>query len=403
MPILQVLRWLLLVAVVGTAGPILYLCILSFSAILTTKKQRVEDMPASARTNFAILIPAHDEEIVLGTLLESLSALEYPQNLYTVYVVADNCTDRTAELARAISWVHVYERFDQARRGKGYALNWLLQKLEEDQLIHDAYVILDADSVVIPTFLQALERELVKGARALQAHNIVLNIAESPGTALRWISLALVNHVRPLGRNGLGMSSTLTGNGMCLSHALLTCYPWRAFSIGEDYQYYLSLVEQGERVRYVPESVVRSQMPTTFSQMRTQDIRWESTAGNSTTWRIALKLLRAGLKYRDFARIEAVAELLTPPLSVLVFWCLLTFIASLVLWSSLGLLLSLLLIGGLVCYVGTALYLLRPPRAVYMALLHAPGFIIWKLWVYFVLKRSKKHTSEWVRTSRTAS
>jgi len=237
----------------------------------------------------------------------------------------------------------------------------------------------------------------------------VLNASESPTTALRWIALTLMIYLRPLGRNGLGASSTLNGNGMCLSRKVLMHYPWLAFSIGEDYQYYLTLIEHGEKVRFVPDAVVRSQMPTTFRQLRTQDIRWESdiswesAEGIQATWRIAERLLRAGLRYRDFARIEAVAELLTPPLSLLVCGCMLTLIASLLVGSLLELLLSLILIGGLSCYVGTGLYLLRPQPSVYRALLHAPGFIIWKLWVYFVLRRSKKHVSEWVRTSRTAS
>ena len=190
---------------------------------------------------------------------------------------------------------------------------------------------------------------------------------------------------------------------MCLSRALLMRYPWQAFSIAEDYQYYLTLVEQGERVRYVPEAIVPSQHPTTFAQMRTQDIRWESSIGSHTAWQFALRLLVSGLRYRDFVRIEAVAELLTPPLSSLACWCLLTLIASLVLGSPLGLLLSFMLIDGLICYIGTALYLLRPPRAVCMALLYAPGFMLWKLWVLLVLKKSKRLTSEWVRTSRTVS
>jgi cellulose synthase/poly-beta-1,6-N-acetylglucosamine synthase-like glycosyltransferase len=400
MSVLQVLRWLLVVAEVGIAGPILYLCMLSFSAVLAAKKRRVEVTPASARLNFAILIPAHNEEVVLGTLLESLTALEYQKDLYTIYVVADNCTDRTAELARATGRVHVYERFDQARRGKGYALNWVLQKLEKDQLIYDAYVILDADSVVEPAFLQLLARELARGAQALQARNTVLNTVESPSTALRWIALTLINHVRPLGRTGLGSSSTLTGNGMCLSHSLLKRYPWQSYALSEDYQYYLWLIQNGERVCYVPEAVVRSEMPTTFAQMRTQDVRWEVSESGQKKWSFALRLLVTGLRHRDFVRIEAVAELLTPPLSFLAGSCLLTLVASLLSWSLAAVLFSLILLCGLTCYISTALYLLRPPRAVYMALLYAPGFMIWKLWVYFVLSRRAKHTNEWVRTSR---
>lgn len=406
--IIHLLRWLLLAMEVLLGVPLLYLSVISISAIVADKKRRKQNAQFSAsagsrRSTFAILIPAHNEQDILGTLLDSLAHLNYPKDQYQVHVVADNCTDQTASLARATGWVQVHERVDTLKRGKGYALNWLLHELETQLLLYDAYVILDADSVVAPAFLQAMDRELSRGVQAMQACNTVLNVSDSPSTALRFIALTLVNHVRPLGRNGLGASSTLSGNGMCLSRSLLMRYPWQAYSLSEDYQYYLTLVRHGERVCYVPEAVVRSQMPTTFAQMRTQDVRWESLEGGQKTWWVALKLLESGLRSRDFARLEAVAELLTPPLSFLVCCCLFTLIASLSLWSLPDLLLSLALIGGLICYLGTALYLTRPPRKVYMALLHAPGFMIWKLWVYFVLRRSKKHTSEWIRTSRSTS
>lgn len=409
MIILRILPWLLLIAESLLALPILYLGVLSAAAVYSERRRKIAQtrsiptIPASY-ADFAILVPAHNEESVIGIVLESLSGLNYPKDRYAVYVVADNCSDTTAALARDHGRKHnrgqVYERVNLVKRGKGYALNWLLQKLDEDQLRHDAYIVLDADSVVEPNFLLPLNRELARGGQALQACNTVLNVTDSPGTALRWIALTLVNHVRSLGRTRLGGSSTLNGNGMCLSHALLTRYPWQAFGHAEDYQYYLTLVGHGERVVYVPDAVVRSQMPTTFAQMRTQDIRWESSSGSQSTWRAVVTLLKAGLQYRDLVRMEAVAELLTPPLSLLVSWCMLTVVSSLFIWHWFGFLISMLLVGGLLCYIGAAFYLLRPPRAVYIALLHAPSFVMWKLWVYFVLRRSKKHAAEWVRTSR---
>ncbi len=406
MPMLQVFRWLLLGMELMLALPILYLCIVSVSAMLAANKRKITPCLSSPRlllTSFAILIPAHNETDVLDMLLESLAALDYPKDKYTVFVVADNCTDATADLARATGWVHVYERADQEKRGKGYALNWLLQQLKQDRLIYDAYVILDADSVVDPTFLLAMHDRLLQGARALQACYTVLNATESPGTALRWIALSLVNYVRPLGRNGIGASATLVGNGMCFTHNLLEQYPWQAFSLTEDYQYYLRLVLHGERVLYVPDAVVRSVMPTRFKEMRTQDIRWEASKGNESSWKTAWKLLNAGIKNGDFVRLEAIAELLTPPLSLLVSWCLLALVGSLALQALSNLLVGLILAGSLLFYINSALYLLRPPRAIYRALLYAPRFILWKLQVIFVLRKSKKYTSEWIRTNRTAS
>jgi cellulose synthase/poly-beta-1,6-N-acetylglucosamine synthase-like glycosyltransferase len=404
MLVLQALRWLLLGIEIVIALPILYLCIVSVSAFLATKKRKDTLDISSAFTSIAsiaMLIPAHNEITVLGKLLESLAALEYPKDQFDVYVVADNCTDTTAELARTVGWVHVYERFDQNKRGKGFALNWLMQKLHADHLFYDAYIVLDADSVVYPNFLEEMNKGLAQGAQALQAQNNVLNITDSPSTALRWLALTLMNHVRPLGRNGLGCSSTLTGNGMCLSHALLERYPWQAFSLAEDYQYYLSLVKHGEKVRYMPDAIVRSEMPSTFAQMRTQDIRWESPDKSQPAWKTSLQLLNLGFRNRDAVRIEAIAELLTPPLSYLIGLSMLTLFGSLLLWSIPNMLMSLVIIVGLLFYLSTPFYLLHPPQTVLRAFLHAPGFMLWKLWVILVVKRSKKQTTEWIRTSRT--
>jgi cellulose synthase/poly-beta-1,6-N-acetylglucosamine synthase-like glycosyltransferase len=403
MVVLHFLSWALLVAEVCIAFPVAYLCILSCSALISaSRKSHIDiDKETLPQNNFALLIPAYNEEIILGTLLESLSHLDYPKELYTIYVIADNCTDTTAELARRVEGVCVYERFDRKKRGKGYALNWMLQQIEEKQ--HDAYVMLDADSVVESTFLRVMNSELARGAKVLQARYTVLNATESPSSALRWVALTLMNHVRPLGRNGIGGSSTLTGNGMCFSRDILTRYPWQAFGIAEDYQYYLTLIQQGERVHYVPEAIVRAQMPITFAQMRTQDVRWEALDPHESQWRTAWQLLRGGLRVRSFIQIEAMMELLTPPLSIIVASCLFVLAGSLLLWSLPQIVFGLLLIGGIVCYIATALYLLRAPRAVYKALLYVPWFVFWKLWVYLVLSRSSKHNQEWVRTARTSS
>src|SRR6266487_2108357 len=404
----QVLRWFLLVAEILIAIPIVYVCILSITAIVITKKSKARNSNLSItgespQYNFAIIVPAHNEEVLLGNLLESISALTYPKEQYTVHVVADNCTDKTAVLARAYDGVQVHERFDEVKRGKGFVLEWMFQKLEEKHLIYDAYVIIDADSVVEPAFLRFMAKEIARGARALQAHYTVLNMTESPSAGLRWIAFALQAHLRPLSRSRLGGSSTLTGNGMCFSRALLERHPWRAFSLSEDYEYYLTLVRHGERVHYVPEAVVHSHMPTTFRGMRTQDIRWESGGSGMTVWQTTRELLRAGLQLHSFACFEAVMELLAPPLSFMMGWCMLMLIGSLLLWFPLAIVLSLLLIGGLIFYIGTAFYLLRPPPLVYRALLYAPGFMLWKLWILLVLSRSKKHTSQWIPTIRPSS
>jgi cellulose synthase/poly-beta-1,6-N-acetylglucosamine synthase-like glycosyltransferase len=378
----------------------------SVSAIVTQRKRKTGSQLADHAEdlrNFAIFIPAHNEESVISSVLESLLQLDYPRELYRVYVIADNCTDGTAALAGRFNGVEAWERFDQDERGKGYALRWMWQQLAQRQIAHDAYLVIDADSVVDASFLQAVNQELQNGALALQGRNMVLNATESPSAALRWLALALMNYVRQLGRGGWGGSSSLLGNGMCFSQELIERYPWEAFSLGEDFQYYLMLVEQGVRVGFVPEAVVLSQMPLTFKQMRSQDVRWEATDPEQPSWKTIGRLLRGGLRERSIVRLDAAAEMLTPPLSVLVAACGLLTVTALLLGLRWEFLVALLSCAGTMFYIATAFYLLRPPAAVYKSLWRAPGFMLWKLWVILVLAKSRKHTQEWVRTARNPS
>lgn len=400
MGVLSVLRWLLLAAEIVVALPIVYLAAIT-SAALIAQAQRKRRMfaPPTNPPAFVFLIPAHDEEALIGTLLASLERQRYPRGRYAVCVVADNCADTTAEIAAAAG-VEVFERHDVTQRGKGHALSWLLAELDRRGRRYDAYVVIDADSVVAPDFLAAMAGELAHGARACQAQNTVLNTTEAPSTTLRWLAMTLMNHVRPLGRNAIGGSSNLSGNGMCLSRGLLERFPWRAFGLVEDYQYYLDIVAGGERVRYVPEAVVRSHMPSSFRQMRSQDERWESGSPEASAGRMALRLIGAGLRRRSITPLDAAAELLVPPLSTLVAALLIVLSGAAIIGTAGERVFAATLLAGFALYVGSAFVMLRPGWATYRALLYAPGYMAWKLWVQLVLKRRGQQSDEWVRTRR---
>jgi cellulose synthase/poly-beta-1,6-N-acetylglucosamine synthase-like glycosyltransferase len=130
--------------------------------------------PAQAH-RFAVLVPAHNEEGTIDGLFAALAAQDYPRHLLSVHVVADNCTDQTAHIAAAHG-AHVHERFEPTRRGKGAALNWLIELVRENV---DAVVFLDADSRPIPAFLSALSGELARGAGVIQGLYLVENSALS--------------------------------------------------------------------------------------------------------------------------------------------------------------------------------------------------------------------------------
>jgi cellulose synthase/poly-beta-1,6-N-acetylglucosamine synthase-like glycosyltransferase len=316
-----------------------------------------------------------------------------------VYVIADNCDDATAAIVAEFAWAHALIRTDTARRGKGYAVRWALEQVNAADLRYDACVMFDADSVIDPQCLLALAAAYQRGADAVQGRYSVFNAFETPSTSLRWLALTLMNYLRQLGRSTLGASSTLTGNGMLFSHALLERRPWSAFGLTEDYQYYLDLVEHGERVRFAPDALVQADMPTSFTQMRSQDERWESGVERST-WVTALSLLRAALRLHSAVPLEAALELITPPLSLLVGGGVIISLAALALGWPPTLMLALVIWLCVALYIGSALALERPPLAFYRALVYAPLYLCWKLWVKLVLVRLPRRSREWVRTSR---
>jgi len=387
------LRFALILLQIPGALMVLYLDLLSVAAVLW----RRSPAPIAPRARFAVLIPAHDEELLLPRLLESLSALEYPRALYDVHVVADNCTDRTAEVA-AEGGALVFKRQDEARRGKGYALQALLEHLQGAGARYDAYVIVDADSTVSPNLLDVMNRHLTRGDTVVQCYYGVLNGDASWPATLRYAAFVLFNGLRPRGRDALGLSAGLRGNGMCFAAAVLDRFGWGAFTLAEDAEFHLELVEAGLKVAYAGEATVLAAMPASLRNAHSQNTRWER--GRLQLLRaFGPRLLAEGLRRRDLARLDALAEQLVPPLSVVTgttaFFFVLT--TALRVRGARGLAFVVLL--GQAGYVVTGLRLFRAAPRVYAALLLAPIYILWKVWVYVVAALGIKD-SRWVRTSR---
>ena len=122
---------------------------------------KLKDKPMLVNKNhrFMAIVPAHNEENVIEELVESLKGQDYPKDLYDIFVIADNCTDNTAEVARRAGAI-VYERFDKKNKTKGYALDWFLkQKIEEDAP-YDAFCIFDADNIVDKNFIKNMNKKL---------------------------------------------------------------------------------------------------------------------------------------------------------------------------------------------------------------------------------------------------
>ncbi|MBI4494499.1 MAG: glycosyltransferase [Chloroflexi bacterium] len=374
-----------------------YLVVLTLAALLG----RTAGPPAGpGARRFALLIPAHDEEALLGRLLASLRQLDYSRGRFQVYVVADNCTDRTASVARSLG-ARVYERFDRSAQGKGFALHWLLERLRADAPGYDAFVVLDADSVVAPNFLQRMDARLEAGSQVIQVHYSVLNAGASPLATLRYAALAALHYLRPLGRSALGLSCGLKGNGMCFSAPVLERFGWRWFTLAEDVEFHLALVRAGVRVDFAPETWVLADMPVTFAQAASQNARWERGRLELLRRQVP-SLLVDGVRRRSLLHLDAAAEQCIPPLSVPFALGGLCLVASLMLGASLPATLAALSLGGQVLHLLAALALVRAPLSAYLALSYAAGYAVWKVGLYGRALVSRRRLG-WVRTPRTAS
>jgi len=350
------------------------------------------DAPAGPQLRFAILVPARDEEAsILGTLL-SLRELDYPADYVEIVVVADNCGDSTADVARAAG-ATVWERRG-GEGGKGAALAWGLARIEPDV---DAVVIVDADCAAAPNLLSVVDERLRAGASAVQVAYGVANPGASPVAALRHASFVLVNGVRPLGKATLGLSAGLFGTGMAFSRELLARRPWTARSLTEDQEQHLALVAGGERVAFAPHTSVVSPMPTSLHGARSQQMRWD--AGRPAlirTWTPCL--LRAGVRRRDAVQLHAALEPFVPPQSLLLALNVAGWLGTMRAGSAVrGL--AAANVAGQVGFVLGGLAVMRAPAPVWRALAFAPALAAWKLGLLARLWLGRGPTG-WVRTER---
>jgi len=356
--------------------------------------------PMAPQKRFAVIIPAHNEESMIGAALESWARVDYPPDLFSVHVIADNCTDRTAEvvLARGGSCL---ERQDPDRQGKGYALAWALETITLDP--YDAIVIVDADTAVCPDFLLAMNTRLVGGAKVIQGFDGILNPDESLLTRLMHITNIMKNLLFNHAKSKVGLSVQLMGTGMCFDRAVLQKLGWNAFSIGEDGEQFSYLAEAGVRVEFEPRAIVYAHEASSFDQAYTQRIRWSS--GRMQLVGLGLRLLGRGIRRRDLHLIDAALTFLIPSYvqlgNVTILACCLTLFVTvpgrdvLLPWFS-----ALLAAQALYFFMGLGMSGLSTKSLSSLSLV--PVFLVWKMGVDLIAILHLNR-SVWVRTARLSS
>jgi 1,2-diacylglycerol 3-beta-glucosyltransferase len=383
-----------------------YLGALSFLA--RPKSSPVPDLSIQ----FVVVVPAHNEEIGIFDTVKSLQSVDYPPGNFRIVVVADNCTDATAERARSAG-AEVMERIDPQQRGKGFALSFAFDRLLREATPADAIVVVDADTRVSSNLLHAFSGHLATGAQAMQASYRVANASNAWRATLMSVAFACMHDVRSLGRERLSLSTGLRGNGMCFSTRLLQRVPHRSTSRVEDVEHGLDLADRGVRVEFVHEASVEAEMPEHDDNAASQRQRWEQGRAALRRER-GPRLIVDALRKADPVRADLAADLIMPPLA--------QFVAAYVFVGSVTVAVSSarhrvslaaipLGVGGLGLFAhiaqgwrqsGTGVEGLR-------ALAKVPTYILWKIRLQWSrqnhrssLGNGSRDAEDWVRTTRNA-
>lgn len=353
---------------------------------------------------FVIVIPAHDEESHIAATVRSCQALSHDRAACRIVVVADNCTDDTASVARAAG-AEVLERRDPERRSKGHALEFFFRTQAESNPEQggatDAVVIVDADTLVRPDLLSRFAEAIDNGADWIQSYYSVSNPDASWRTRLLTYALSLFNGVWLLGQDRLGMSVGFRGNGMCFTTRGLKRVPWKAHGLVEDQEFSWTLRIAGERVRFLRETGVLGEMVRRGKAAVSQRQRWESGRRALVT-QFVRPLLRANT-LSPLQKGLALIDLVFPPFTQLLGLLLLALtihpLASLVRGLDTAAIGLAWVHATLICTV--ALYALSPffamnlPWKYLPSLSTAPYFAAWKIGTAL-----RARTNAWVRTER---
>lgn len=245
-----------------------------YIAVPYIKKDAPLHVPQKNR--FAVLISARNESNVIRELLDSIKAQSYPAELVDVYVIADNCTDNTADIARACG-VNVYERFDKKNVGKGYALNFALKNIahEHGMDYYDGYFVFDADNVLDPLYIEEMNRTFSSGYEALTSYRNSKNYGDnwiSAGYALWFLRESkYLNYSRML----CNTSCAISGTGFMFSKKIAKeLNGWRYYLLTEDIEFSVDRVINNYKIGYCKDAVLYDEQPNTFSQSVRQRMRW---------------------------------------------------------------------------------------------------------------------------------
>ncbi|MBQ3225872.1 MAG: glycosyltransferase family 2 protein [Clostridia bacterium] len=271
---------------------------------------------------YAVLIPARNEEKVIPHLIASIKGQTYPSELIDIFVIADNCTDNTAQVSMEAGAFHVYQRENKELIGKGYALDYTLAKIREDYPDNDyeGYFVFDADNLLDERYIEEMNTMFSNGHRIITSYRNTKNYGTSwvsAGCSLWYLRESrFLNHPRTL----LNTSCAISGTGFLVHREILEKVGgWKFFLLTEDIEFTLHHVLEGECIAYCDKAVLYDEQPVKFSQSWRQRMRW--TKGSmQVTRKYFFKMVKGIFTGKGFACFDlAVATMIPLILTILGF------------------------------------------------------------------------------------
>ncbi len=355
-------------------------------------------LPKTARPSIAVLMPAHNEQLGIGATLESLRAQLVEGD--RIIVIADNCEDNTAAIARSYGAIAI-ERTDTVNRGKSYALDYGMRYLEQNEP-PETVIIVDADCLIQPDSLNRLASLAVLKSRPVQALYLMYSPPNSSlKTKIAEFAWAVKNWARALGYHHLGLPCQLMGTGMAFPWALIQKANIASGHIVEDLKLGLELADQRHPPLFCPEAVVSSVFPINAEGAKSQRTRWEHGHLGMIATEGPVLLLRSLAKL-NIGMLALVLDMCVPPLALLTLLVLSLALAGLILVSVTHALLPGLLAMLLLLALGVTVLLawVKFGRSILTlaSLGYAPIYMLAKIPLY--LKFLVRRQVEWVRSKR---
>lgn len=302
-----------------------YYLILSFFGFST--KKITNAVQCKPQKKFALIVAAHNEELVIAQIIESLKNIDYPKELYDIFVIADNCSDNTAIIAGSCG-AKVFERNIPQKKGKGYALEWMFKKICRMNAKYDAAAVFDADNLVSRNFLKEMNCRLCSGYRVVQGYIDSKNPIDSWITQSYSISFWTANRLFQLSRHNLGLSNQIGGTGFCVDMNTIKQIGWGTACLTEDLEFTCKLVLNGHKVGWAHKAVVYDEKPITLRQSWKQRKRWMQGFTDVAS-RFFFKLMKKAFKEHNFTALDCALYTIQPFVTLLIsFSALLTFIMT---------------------------------------------------------------------------